>query len=309
MSTNGDRRGRKNIMTLNQIYYFRTVAKYENYRKAAEELYLSQPSLSRSIASLEEEFGILLFEKNGRGVNLTKAGRLFLEYADRIVKECEIAKTKMVEMASDGGKIDIGYVFPLASHYIPYHVRKFLNKEENKSVTFNFFQNHTRAIAKKVLSGELDVGFGGYIEAEELEFFPIITEEMVLITPKGHELEKQDAVSIQELKNYPVIGYDRESWLGTYTKKLYKRLSFQPNIVVECPDEHSIVAMVSENFGIALVPRIAEVDETRVNIHKLSDIELVNRTFMFWMKDHYQIPVVERFVTYMKTESDLESKI
>lgn len=299
-----DQWGKGNIMTFNQISYFRTVAKYENYRKAAEELYLSQPSLSRSIAALEEEFGILLFEKNGRGVHLTKAGRLFLEYADRIVKECEIAKIKMSEMAGDGGKIDIGYVFPLASHYIPHHVRKFLKKEENKSVTFNFFQNHTKAIAKKVLSGELDVGFGGYIEEEGLEFFPILTEEMVLITPKGHKLETCSSVSIQEIKNYPVIGYDHESWLGIYTKKLYKRLSFQPNIVVECPDEHSIMAMVSEDFGIALVPKIAEIDERRVNVHKFNDIELVNRTFMFWVKEHYQIPVVERFIKYMKQEAE-----
>lgn len=292
-------------MTLNQIYYFQTVARYENYRKAAEELYISQPSLSRSIASLESELGILLFEKNGRGVNLTKSGKLFLEYADRIIDECEIAKNKMKEMASDGGKIDIGYVFPLASHYIPHNVRDFLNKKENKNVTFNFFQNHTSAIAKKVRSGELDVGFGGYIDKEEFEFFPVLSEEMVLITPKGHELESHKKVSIQELRNYPVIGYDRESWLGNYTKQLYRRMAFQPNIVVECPDEHSIVALVSEDFGIALVPAIEEINENRVNIHRFDDIELMHHTFMFWMRDRYQLPAVERFIEYMKQKAPL----
>lgn len=290
-------------MTLNQIYYFQTVARYENYRKAAEELYISQPSLSRSIASLESELGVLLFEKNGRGVNLTKGGKLFLEYADRIIDECEIAKNKMKEMASDGGKIDIGYVFPLASHYIPHNVRDFLNKKENKNVTFNFFQNHTSAIAKKVRSGELDVGFGGYIDKEEFEFFPVLSEEMVLITPKGHELESHKKVSIQELRNYPVIGYDRESWLGNYTKQLYRRLAFAPNIVVECPDEHSIVALVSEDFGVALVPAIEEINENRVNIHRFDDIELMHHTFMFWMRDRYQLPAVERFIEYMKQKA------
>ncbi len=290
-------------MTLNQIYYFQTVARYENYRKAAEELYISQPSLSRSIASLESELGVLLFEKNGRGVNLTKGGKFFLEYADRIIDECEIAKNKMKEMASDGGKIDIGYVFPLASHYIPHNVRDFLNKKENKNVTFNFFQNHTSAIAKKVRSGELDVGFGGYIDKEEFEFFPVLSEEMVLITPKGHELESHKKVSIQELRNYPVIGYDRESWLGNYTKQLYRRLAFQPNIVVECPDEHSIVALVSEDFGVALVPAIEEINENRVNIHRFDDIELMHHTFMFWMRDRYQLPAVERFIEYMKQKA------
>lgn len=290
-------------MTLNQLYYFQMIARYENYRKAAEELYIAQPSLSRAIASLEKELGISLFEKNGRGVQLTKAGKLFQEYADRIIDECEIAKNKMQEMSGGGGKIDIGYVFPLASHFIPHNVRNFLNKKENQSVTFNFFQNHTSAIAKKVRSGELDVGFGGYFDNDEFEFFPILSEEMVLITPKGHSLEEKRKISIQEVVNYPVIGYDRESWLGNYTKKLYQRLSLQPNIVVECPDEHSIAAMVSENFGIALVPLIEEIDESRVNIHRFDDIELVHHTFMFWMKDVYHLPAVERFIEYMKQKA------
>lgn len=287
-------------MTLNQLYYFQMIAKYENYRKAAEELYISQPSLSRSIASLENEFGVILFEKTGRGISLTKGGQLFLEYANRIIDECEIVKNKMKGLASDAGKIDIGYVFPLAGHYIPQKVRKFLSKEENKDVTFNFFQNNTSVIARKVKSGELDVGFGGYMERDDFAFFPILKNEIVLITPKGHELGKKQGVSIQEVNHYPVIGYERESWLGNYTKELYQRLSLHPNIVVECPDEHSIVALVSEDFGIALVPRIREVDESRVNIHRLDDIDLVHQTFMFWMQERYQLPAVKRFIEYMK---------
>ena len=78
-------------MTLNQILYFRKVARLENYHQAAEELYISQPSLSRSMAALESELGITLFEKKGRGVVLTNAGRLFLEHADRIAGDCDIA--------------------------------------------------------------------------------------------------------------------------------------------------------------------------------------------------------------------------
>ncbi len=100
-----------------------------------------------------------------------------------------------------------------------------------------------------------------------------------------------------------MIGYDRESWLGNYTKQLYRRLAFAPNIVVECPDEHSIVALVSEDFGIALVPAIEEINENRVNIHRFDDIELMHHTFMFWMRDRYQLPAVERFIEYMKQKA------
>ena len=83
-------------MTLNQILYFRKVARLENYHQAAEELYISQPSLSRSMAALESELGITLFEKKGRGVVLTNAGRLFLEHADRIAGDCDIAAGKIL---------------------------------------------------------------------------------------------------------------------------------------------------------------------------------------------------------------------
>ena len=109
-------------MTLNQILYFQRVARLENYHQAAEELYISQPSLSRSMAALESELGVALFEKKGRGVTLTKAGKLFLEHADRIAGDCDVAVGKMQELSSDGGKIDIGYIFPLAGHYIPHKV-------------------------------------------------------------------------------------------------------------------------------------------------------------------------------------------
>ena len=159
-------------MTLNQILYFRKVARLENYHQAAEELYISQPSLSRSMAALESELGITLFEKKGRGVVLTNAGRLFLEHADRIAGDCDIAAGKMKELASGGGKINIGYIFPLAGHYIPHNVRTFLDQEENKNVAFSFWQNHTPAIAQKVKSGELDLGFGGFLKRDDMEFFP-----------------------------------------------------------------------------------------------------------------------------------------
>ena len=274
-------------MTLNQILYFQKVARLENYHQAAEELYISQPSLSRSMAALENELGVTLFEKKGRGVELTKAGKLFLEHADRIVADCSVAVDKMQELSSDGGKIDIGYIFPLAGHYIPHKVRKFLDMEKNKNVVFNFWQNHTPAIEKKVRSGELDVGFGGFLQKDDMEFFPLINQELV---------------------NYPVIGYDRESWMGTYAKHLYKKYQVEPNTIVECPDEYSIVALVRENFGIALMPRTDILARAEgINIHKLENLQVYRQIFMFWMKDRYRLPAVERFIQYMKEQAEPEN--
>lgn len=295
-------------MTLNQILYFQKVAQYENYHLAAEELYISQPSLSRSMASLENELGVALFEKSGRGVNLRKAGKLFKEYAERILEDCDIAVDKMQELSSDGGKIDIGYIFPLAGHYIPHKVRRFLEQPDNINVVFNFYQNHTPAIEKKVRSGELDIGFGGYMNREDMEFYPLQNQELVVITPKEHPLKDMEEIPLEELGKYPVIGYDRESWMGTYERKLYKKFQVKPNLIVECPDEYSIVALVRENFGIALTPQTdILVRAEGINIHKLKDLTVYRQTFMFWMKDRYKLPAVERFIRYMKEQAETET--
>ncbi len=294
-------------MTLNQILYFQKVARYENYHHAAEELYVSQPSLSRSMASLESELGVTLFEKVGRGVTLTKAGKLFLEYVDRIVEDCNVAMDKMQELSSDGGKIDIGYVFPLAGYHVPQKVRSFLNQEENSSVVFNFWQNHTPAIEKKVRSGELDIGLGGYLKREDMEFFPLLYQELVIITPEDHPLKNEDAIPLGEMGKYPVIGYDPESWMGTYARRLFKKYHISPNLIAECPDEYSIIAMVRENFGIALMPRtdiLARADG--ITIHKIENLTIYRQIFMFWMKERYHLPAVERFIRYMKTQAEPE---
>ena len=142
-------------MTFNQLYHFQTVAKYENYRKAAEELYISQPSLSRSIAALEEELQVPLFEKSGRGVHLTKGGHIFLEYVDRILEECRVAKSKMQEIASGGGKIDIGYVFPLASHYIPFSKVEQVFENTNRT-----FEPVDPELIDRIYSAREGVGIG-----------------------------------------------------------------------------------------------------------------------------------------------------
>lgn len=293
-------------MTLNQIKYFQTVARLENVRAAAEKLYVSQPSLSRSVDSLEKELGVMLFERSGRGIVLTKAGRLFLEYADRILEECDIAIYKMKELSSSGGRIDIGYVFPLANYYIPHKVRTFLNKPGNENVIFGFTQNRTSDILRGIKSGQIDVGFCAYKDNEEaLEFFPIIRQEMVIIVPIGHPLAGSGSVSVRELVNYPVIGYDRFSGLGGATRRLYRDLGINPNIICECPDENAIQALVRENFGIALVADVDMLNEEEISILHVNDAELTHYVNMVWLRHHYQMPAIKRFIDFMKGESNI----
>lgn len=292
-------------MTLNQLVYFQKTAQMENYRKAAEALYISQPSLSRSIAALEEEMGVLLFEKAGRGVHLTKAGKVFLEYADQILDTCHTAEKKMRELSQDGGHVAIGYVFPLAGEYIPGKVREFLDLDANKRVRMNFWQNHTPAIYEKVKEGELDVGFGGCVETTDMNFYPLLRQELIIITPENHPLSDQDMLPLTVLNDHPVIGYNQDCWMGIHTSQLYQKQDIHPTIIVECPDEYSILSLVRQGFGIALVPRTDLLqDESGFMIHSIPDKPFYHQVYMFWDRSRYHLPAVNRFIEFMKAQAD-----
>ena len=210
-------------MTLNQLEYFQKVATLQHFRQAAEVLKISQPSLSRSMSLLEEELGLMLFEHQGRNVVLTKSGRVFLEHVNRILEEVHIAEHKMKQLAGSGGHIDIAYVFPLANYYIPHTVRSFLDIDRNKHVTFNFNQTHTADMIQGLKSDRHDVIFGSFVADEpDISFIPILHQDMVVITPKNHPLAQKDTVSCSDLTEYPLIGYDRYSGLGGFTRNFYK---------------------------------------------------------------------------------------
>lgn len=293
-------------MTLHQLEYFQAVATFQHYHHAAEQLNVSQPSLSRSMAALEEELNVILFEKKGRNIVLTKPGRMFLEHVNKILDEVHIAQHKMEQLSGNEGHIDIAYVFPLANYYIPHMVRSFLNIDKNKHITFHFNQDHTKHMVNGLKKDEYDIIFCAGVKNEpEIKFIPILQQEMVIIMPKDHPLSAQSSVSYHELSNYTVIGYDRYSGLGGFTRRFFEENHLSVDILCECPDENAITALVAENFGISLVANVDTIQKANIEIRPLSDTQLTHTIYMGYLKDRYQIPVVKQFIKFVKQHSEL----
>lgn len=291
------------FMTLNQLIYFQAIAHLEHFHQAAAELNISQPSLSRSIASLEEELNIILFERQGRNIRLTKYGKIFLEYVDRILAEVKNAESRMKQLSGNKGHVDIAYVFPLAGYYIPHMVRQFLKQKKNAGVTFSFHQLHTSALVAGLKKDKFDIIFSSYVENEpEIQFIPLINQEMVIITPLDHPLKHQKQVSLSDLENYPIIGYDKTSGLGRFTERLIKTHGLHLNIVCECPDEYAISALVENEFGIALVADVDAIHQRDIHIFSLSDHKLNHTVYLGHKKDRYMIPAVRNFIQFIRKE-------
>lgn len=289
-------------MTLNQLSYFYQAAVLEHFNQAAEKMNITEPSLSRSIAALEDELGIILFEKRGRNVILTKAGEIFLEHVSTILDDVKRAENKMHQIATDGGHIDIAYVSPLAKVFIPTIVRSFLTEKENKNITFNFFQDITSVNIEGLKKGRYDIIFGSYSPDENgIDFVPIIRQEIVAILPPGHPLTLKDTMEATDFADYPVLGYARHSGLGKYTRSFFKKHDVSPNFICESPDENGIASLVAQGFGIALVADVDAIHRDDICIRHLVSHESFSHTvYMGYMTGKYQLPAIKRFIEFVR---------
>lgn len=290
-------------MNLNQLYYFREAARLQHFTAAAEAVHVSQPSLSYAISNLEDELQVQLFDRRGRSLILTKYGDVFLEHVDKVLGELELGVQHINQMAgSDAGRIDIAYLYPLAPLYIPKAAREFLSMEENKNVAFTFFQGATTSLIAGLKNHKYDVVFASYVEDEpDIEFTPLIVQEMKLTVPEEHPLADRKSITVKELEGYPFVAYHKETGLGKLSSEIFQDAGIIPNVISEAENEQAIYGLVAEHFGIALAAEIPAIKNFKVKAIPV-ECDLCRRYIhLAYMKNRYFPPAVKRFIKYIKT--------
>ena len=130
-------------MNLYQLRYFVTLAKFQHYMKASEQLCITQPSLSHAISTLEKELGVKLFEKDGRNVILTKCGKNFLKDAEHTLQLLDSSVERLKSSAQGNGRLDIGLLPTLGTDFVPRLIRGFLSACPDKTIDFHFYNGLT----------------------------------------------------------------------------------------------------------------------------------------------------------------------
>lgn len=211
-------------MNLAQLYYFRTLAQYEHYGKAAKSLYITQPSLSNSIKSLENELGVPLFERVGRSTRLTNYGKEFNDHICVALKEIDKAVEAMREYNSKtSGHIRIGVVPSLQRGYLPRLLSMFKGAFGN-DMTFDIYSGTTYECIRGLNDGKYDLVFCGKLESpnRNITFVPQLSQNAVLAVNSNHPFAKRNAISLQELRNEKVITYRPGSYAHTALKGLFQ---------------------------------------------------------------------------------------
>lgn len=204
-------------MTILQLKYVITVAASTSLREAASKLYISQPALSTTLRELEEELGIILFDRTNKGITLTDAGREFLTYAKQAVSQYELIEERYLEGHKDTKNFSVSM-----QHYV-FAVHAFVNtikRYDDSKYTYSVYETRTEDVLDDVRNMKSEIGIISYSSSNEkilnklfkdyqLEFEPLMTRDTYAYVWKTHPLADRTELSIKDLEKYPCVTFEQ----------------------------------------------------------------------------------------------------
>jgi len=247
-------------VNLKQLEVFIKVAESGSFSKGAEATFITQSTVSQHISALENEFGLKLLDRTGKGALLTEAGKLLLERARRLVeyaREIPVAidRFKGVEEADlniAGSSIPGEYMIPAA---LPLLINRF------PGITIFLLQGDSREVLQKVLAEEVEFGVvGGRFAEDSLEFTPFTRDELVLIAPAGHRWAGVPEISKEELLGEPFVLRETGSGTGKATVEALREVGIDPSrmrVAAHLGSNEAVKRAVIAGIGVSFVSAIS----------------------------------------------------
>ena len=291
-------------MNLTHLKYFIELAETKHYTKAAEHLFITQPSLSHEISQLETELGVPLFEKSGRNTNLTIFGKQFLSCAKNTINTLNNG-IESIHLGSIGaGTIRIGMLRFLGVNFIPIIVKKFLAAYPNVDIHFTFGTGVTNTLVAELIDNHYDVIFSSAPNINnDFSSIAIAKQTLVLIVPTNHPLAKYDSICIEDTLDYPYIYYSQNSGLRAVVDKVFDKVQSKLKIAYEIEETEVIAGLVANNFGIAVVPKMSSFKTLNIKQIEITSPIVERNIYMTTKNNHYLPPVVENFCQFIINET------
>lgn len=291
-------------MELSQLRYFLKVAERRNFTRASEDLRITQPALSRSIAKLEEELGQPVFERQTRNVLLTDAGRLLQSRAEQILA---LVDDTVVELADNGetGRVRVGAIPTIAPYFLPAVLRRF--RDQCPLANAVAFEETTDKLLQRCHQGDVDVAIlAAPITAQSLETEPLFDEELLLVLPAGHPLTRKKQITLSELHDQPFVLLDETHCLSETIVSICRQRSFQPVTVERTCQLTTVEELVALGHGISFIPQMARDldDSDRRAYRSVISPTPVRRLLLVWNPYRFQSRLTDRFKDCVRDVSD-----
>lgn len=249
-------------MSFRELEYVLGIEKYHNITKAAEAMYISQPTLSKFLQNYEKELGLRLFERSGNRYYLTYAGERYVRYARQILLLESDMKRELEELAANRrGRLSIGYQMNRSAYAVPLTVPKF--KAEFPEVDINIQEQSSETLEQQLLAGKLDIVVFNYPERSPLlEYEVIDQEELLLITPWDHPLcirqteagnHRHPYMDLTLFAREPFILQHSDQTTGRAAREILADAGISPPVVLKTRSIEGTVRLVEAGVGCSFV--------------------------------------------------------
>ena len=295
-------------MNLSQLYYFRKLAELQHYTKAAKELFITQPTLSGSISSLEQELGVSLFQKAGRNVELTKYGAEFLKYVNVSLEQLDkgIAIMKGYSGEGDGGIIDLGCIITLQTDYLPRLLNGYSSVNEHKT-EFNINQKPSQDLLSGVVAGNHDVAFCAFDAGFDasLQQIPVVEQQLVVAMSPSSSLAAKPYLTLDDLREESLITYRDEVPLGQSVKNLLDGFGID-QVRYAYEDESILAGFAANGSDIALMldtffpHSVEDIVVKPLYNNELEKRRYCHTIYLVYSEKNYRPYCVEHFIEYVR---------
>jgi LysR family transcriptional regulator, transcription activator of glutamate synthase operon len=284
-------------MDLVTVRWFLAVAAAGNVTRAAEELRISQPGLSRAIARLERELRAPLFDREGRTLRLNRYGEIFRDHAERLVTTEAAARRALAQAADpDHGEVGLAFLHTQGTVLVPELLR--LYRAAHPYVGFRLTQGSSERLREAVAGGGADLAITSP-RPEGLAWHPLSTERLRLAVPAGHPVAGRSEVDLADAAGEPFILMREGYGLRSITDELFRTAGIRPKIAFEGEEATTLRGLVAAGLGVAVVPpgdRVAGVTEIV--------IAGARRTIgLAWVEGRTRTPAVEDFRRFVMARS------
>jgi DNA-binding transcriptional LysR family regulator len=278
-------------MTLEQLRIFVAVAEQEHVTRAAEKLHLTQSATSAAVAALEERYATKLFDRIGRNIKLTEAGRLFLVEARAVLARATAAETVLVDLAGlKRGSLSLAASQTVGNYWLPALIHRYQTR--HPGITLDLTIGNTEQVANRVRDGLADLGFvEGEIDDPTLSIAPVAEDELAFVVGAAHPAAALRAFKPDRLITLSWVVREQGSGTRAIFESALKGLGIASKdivIALELPSNEAVRTAVEAGAGAALISRLVVAPSLRSGA--LVELKLAaprRQFFMLRNKQHY----------------------
>ena len=281
-------------MTIRHLKIFLTVVKHGKMRKAAEELYISQPAVSQAISELEKYYGVKLFERLSQKLYITEDGKIVLSYARYIIDSFEKMELALLDSLSKQ-QIRIGSSVSLGTTLLIDLISKL--EEEVPGIDVRVTIDNTSVIEQMVCNSDLDLAIvEGLIKSNEIIHLPVNNDELVIVVGKSHPFWEHKEISLSQLENQVLVSREQ----GSADRNQFEQFLNEHNVSInkKCNTE-AIKNIVTSGKGMAIISKLLiekELQEDTLRILSIKDIRMTRQNNLIYHKNKYISPQMEKFI-------------